>query len=88
MINWNIGCPKHVEDLKLFYPRQMLNQTGSFVSSMDDLHHSTNQFESVPHYLMDCKVGSADKQNILEAINLALFNLNNEEEDQNLKSTG
>jgi len=37
---------------------------------------------------MDCKVGSAEKQNILEAINLALFNLNNEEEDQNLKSTG
>ena len=21
MINWSIGCPKHVEDLKLFYPR-------------------------------------------------------------------
>ena len=37
---------------------------------------------------MDCKVAVSDKQNILEAINLALFNLNNEEEDQNLKSTG
>ena len=38
--------------------------------------------------MLDCKIGGAEKQNILEAINLALFNLNNEEEDQNLKSTG
>jgi hypothetical protein len=35
--------------------------------------------------MMGCQVGNAEKQNILEAINLALFNLNNEEEDQNLK---
>jgi len=33
------------------------------------------------HYLIDCRLGNAEKMNILEAINLALFNLNNEEED-------
>lgn len=38
--------------------------------------------------MMSCQLGNAEKQNILEAINLALFNLNNEEEDQNLRQTG
>ena len=55
------------------------------MSSLDDFAASG---QPTDHYLMPCQVGLADKQNILEAINLALFNLNNEEEDQNLKSTG
>jgi len=37
---------------------------------------------------MECELGIAEKQNILEAINLSLFNLNNEEIDQNLRNTG
>jgi hypothetical protein len=40
-----------------------------------------SQFVDMKHYLLDCWVGNAEKQSILEAINLALFNLNNEEED-------
>lgn len=37
MVNWTINCPKHVEDLKLFYPKHMLNPNGSFLSSISEM---------------------------------------------------
>ena len=38
--------------------------------------------------MLPCELADSDKSNILEAINLALFNLNNEEIDINLRATG
>eukprot|EP00347_Sterkiella_histriomuscorum_P009116 403342460 len=87
MINWTIGCPKHVDELRKYYPKEQINNQ-SFYGSIDDLLQDNDLFTKNKHYLMPCRLGNAQKQNILEAINLALFNLNNEEEDQNLKTTG
>jgi len=39
-------------------------------------------------YPIPGELGSSEKSNLLEAINLALFNLNNEEIDLNLRTTG
>ena len=39
-------------------------------------------------YLLPCELGDSDKCNLLEAINLALFNQNNQEIDLNLRTTG
>lgn len=39
-------------------------------------------------FRLPCELGDSERTNILEAINLALFNLNNEEVDQNLRTTG
>ena len=41
-----------------------------------------------PPEMLPCELADSDKSNILEAINLALFNLNNEEIDINLRATG
>ena len=40
------------------------------------------------YYLLPCELGESERTNILEVINLALFNLNNEETDINLRTTG
>ena len=37
---------------------------------------------------LPCELGDSERTNILEVINLALFNLNNEETDLNLRTTG
>ena len=37
---------------------------------------------------MPCEIYNAERQCILEAINLSLFELNNEEADQSLTNTG
>ena len=37
---------------------------------------------------LPCELSDSERTNILEAINLALFNLNNEEIDLNLRTTG
>ncbi|CDW71794.1 UNKNOWN [Stylonychia lemnae] len=66
-----------------YYP-SMINWKKDCPQHVKDLMQEVNE----NHYLIECKLGNAEKMNILEAINLALFNLNNEEEDQNLKTTG
>jgi len=38
--------------------------------------------------MIECELGDSERTNILEVINLALFNLNNEEVDMNLRTTG
>ena len=84
MLNWEIDCPQHVKDMKKYYNKDNLSQSG-FFSGIEDLMKNREYSEESSHYLLRCKLGNAEKQNILEAINLSLFNLNNEEEDQNLK---
>jgi hypothetical protein len=44
--------------------------------------------EKPTHQFIECVLGCSEKCQILEAINLTLFNLNNENMDQNLKKTG
>ena len=39
-------------------------------------------------YRLPCELGDSERTNLLEVINLALFNLNNEETDLNLRTTG
>ena len=39
-------------------------------------------------YPLPGELGSSEKCNLLEAINLSLFNLNNEDVDLNLRTTG
>jgi hypothetical protein len=38
--------------------------------------------------MLPCELAQAERSNILEAINLTLFNLNNEDMDLNLRTTG
>lgn len=38
--------------------------------------------------MLPCELGESERTNILEVMNLALFNLNNEEVDINLRTTG
>lgn len=40
------------------------------------------------HYMLECEVTECERQGILDEINISLFNLNNEDVDQNLKCTG
>lgn len=48
-----------------------------------------NQSQNDSHrYPLPGELGSSEKCNLLEAINLSLFNLNNEEIDLNLRTTG
>lgn len=73
LINWQIDCPGQVIDLSKAYSH------ADFCESAK--HHTKPQYPP-------CKLGSADKSQLLEAINLSLFDLNNENMDQNLKKTG
>jgi len=52
------------------------------------MENATEKGEAQARYLLPCELGSSEKSNLLEAINLALFNLNNEEIDLNLRTTG
>lgn len=36
MINWKIGCPKHVDDLREYYPKEKCSRSGLF-GSIDEL---------------------------------------------------
>ena len=40
------------------------------------------------HYMPPCQLANSEKTNILEALNISLFQLNNEDINQNLKTTG
>lgn len=75
MINWQFNCPNHVKQLREYYHKDKFTSQGFFTTLEKD-----NNLNS-KHYLLDCELGNSEKQNILEAINLSLFNLNNEEID-------
>lgn len=74
LVNWNIAVPDHVAQMKDSYPFEKF-------SEMPFLPQQQS-------HIIDCQIGSSEKCQLLEAINLSLFNLNNENMDQNLKKTG
>ena len=59
------------------------------INAPNNVRDLINQSQNVQHkILLPGELGSSEKCNLLEAINLSLFNLNNEEIDLNLRTTG
>ena len=76
IVNWSINTPKHVSTMKEVYKNENFCK--------EDNTYLPQQ----KNWLLECSIGSAEKCGILECINLSLFDLNNENLDQNLKRTG
>jgi hypothetical protein len=67
------------------FPKRINWQINAPNNVLDLINQSQSDIQRCP---LPCELGSSEKCNLLEAINLSLFNLNNEEIDLNLRTTG
>jgi hypothetical protein len=48
----------------------------------------TRKKPTLPKFMLPCELSTSEKSNLLESINVSMFNLINEDKDINLKCTG
>lgn len=75
--------------------KQQMNNFPSFVNwsincppNVRDMKAQNRKQPLLPKFMLPCELSTSEKSNLLESINVCMFNLINEEKDQNLKNTG